>query len=311
MPQQSLIPRGNNGSSVNRATVYETAPSRPKTVGTAPVTAYLHDLHELESASRGHPFAEDRMTLAFRHLDVVLAIAARGSGQGGSSEGNASLNARCLRPESAQQKENGVCLQVADATSHIEGVRSAPAAGNPDDPVIRHLSDALAATERSDDRYTGVCADALRLAIVTRLLGLQSETQLPNERTDKTNEGCAERQMRALQKWRLKRVVEYVDHHLSGKITLLDLAAVAGLSRMHFASQFRAATGFRPHEYLLRRRIQRAEELLRQSTMTLVEIALTVGFQTQAHFTTVFKRFVGDTPYQWRNAHCVSGRRAK
>jgi AraC family transcriptional regulator len=34
-----------------------------------------------------------------------------------------------------------------------------------------------------------------------------------------------------------------------------------------------------------------------------VDIALTVGFQTQAHFTTVFKRFVGDTPYQWRSAH--------
>jgi AraC-like DNA-binding protein len=76
---------------------------------------------------------------------------------------------------------------------------------------------------------------------------------------------------------------------------------------MHFAAQFRAATGFRPHEYLLRRRIQRAEELLRLSTMTLVDIALTVGFQTQAHFTTVFKRFVGDTPYQWRNANAVSG----
>ena len=202
-------------------------------------------------------------------------------------------------------------LQVADATSHIQGVRNAPVAEKPDDPVIRRLSDALAATERSDDRHTGVCADALRLAIVTRMLGLQSETELPPERTGKLNEGCTERQMRALQKWRLKRVVEYVDHHLSGKITLLDLAAVAGLSRMHFASQFRAATGFRPHEYLLRRRIQRAEDLLRQSTMTLVEIALTVGFQTQAHFTTVFKRFVGDTPYQWRNAQCVGGRRAK
>ena len=310
MPQQSLIPRNNDGSPVERVTVYEGVSSRPKAAGTAPVTAYLDDIGELESGSRGHPFAEDRMTLAFQHLDVVLAIAARCSDQGGSAEGKASLNARCLRAESVQQQD-GVGLRVADATSHIEGVRNAPAAGNPEDPVIRRLSDALAATERSDDRYTGVCADALRLAIVTRMLGLRSEAQLPGERTDKPNEGCVERQMRALQKWRLKRVVEYVDHHLSGKITLLDLAAVAGLSRMHFASQFRAATGFRPHEYLLRRRIQRAEDLLRQSTMTLVEVALTVGFQTQAHFTTVFKRFVGDTPYQWRNAHCASGRRAK
>jgi AraC-like DNA-binding protein len=89
-------------------------------------------------------------------------------------------------------------------------------------------------------------------------------------------------------------------------VTLLDLAAVAGLSRMHFASQFRAATGRRPHEYLLRQRIRRADELLRESTMTIVDIALSVGFQTQPHFTTVFKRFVGYTPLQWRNANCVA-----
>jgi AraC-like DNA-binding protein len=311
MPQQSLILRDNNGSPADRGTICETTRSRPEATGTAPVTATLDDLNELEGADCGQSLAEDRMTLAFQHLDIVLAIAARSPGQGGSGEAKTSLNARCLRAESVQQKQGGVAMRVADATSHIDEVRNAPAAGNPQDPVIRRLSDALAATERSGDRHTGVCADALRLAIVTRMLGLQSETQLPSERTNKPNDGCVERQMRALQKWRLKRVVEYVDHHLSGKITLLDLAAVAGLSRMHFASQFRAATGFRPHEYLLRQRIQRAEELLRQSTLTLVEIALTVGFQTQAHFTTVFKRFVGDTPYQWRTANCASVRRAK
>ena len=312
MPQQSLVARNDNSRPIDRMTVYEALPSRPRAAGTAPVTAHLHDICEPESSgSRSVPFAEERMTLAFQHLDVVLAIAARGSDRSGSAEGKASLNARCLRTESVQQKENGLAVRVADAASHIEGVRNAPAIGNPEDPVIRRLSDALVATERSGDRHTGVCADALRLAIVTRMLGLQSETQVPSGRTDKPSGDCAERQLRALQKWRLKRVVEYVDQHLSGKITLLDLAAVAGLSRMHFASQFRAATGLRPHEYLLRQRIQRAEELLRQSTMTLVEIALTVGFQTQAHFTTVFKRFVGDTPYQWRNAHCANARRTK
>jgi AraC-like DNA-binding protein len=106
-----------------------------------------------------------------------------------------------------------------------------------------------------------------------------------------------------LQKWRLKRVVEYVDNHLSNEMGLSNLAAIAGLSRMHFASQFRVATGLRPHEFLLRRRVGRAEELLRTSSATIVEIALTVGFRTQAHFTTVFKRFVGSTPHQWRAAN--------
>jgi AraC-like DNA-binding protein len=48
---------------------------------------------------------------------------------------------------------------------------------------------------------------------------------------------------------------------------------------------------------------QRAEELLKEAEVELVDVALTVGFQTQAHFTTVFKRFAGNTPYQWRSAH--------
>jgi isoquinoline 1-oxidoreductase subunit alpha len=112
--------------------------------------------------------------------------------------------------------------------------------------------------------------------------------------------GSTQRQIRALQTWRLKRVVEYVENHLSERIGLSDLAAVAGLSRMHFARQFRTATGLRPHEFFLRRRIQRAEGLLRNTTMPIVEIALTVGFQTQAHFNTVFKRFAGCTPGRWR-----------
>jgi AraC-like DNA-binding protein len=87
---------------------------------------------------------------------------------------------------------------------------------------------------------------------------------------------------------------------LAQPIRLSDMAKAAGLTPMHFARQFRAATGIRPHDYLLRRRVERAQELLRESANTLVEVALSVGFQTQAHFTTVFKRFTGETPHRWR-----------
>jgi AraC family transcriptional regulator len=103
-----------------------------------------------------------------------------------------------------------------------------------------------------------------------------------------------------LQKWRMKRVVDYVGAHLSHRITLADMSAAAGLTRMHFAAQFRAATGMRPHDYLLQRKIDRAQELLRDPKLALVDVALSVGFQTQAHFTTVFKRFAGETPNRWR-----------
>ena len=106
----------------------------------------------------------------------------------------------------------------------------------------------------------------------------------------------------ALPKWRLKRVREHIDAHLDEALSLADLAAVAGLSRMHFAAQFRAATGFRPHDYLLYQRIESSKAILSRTNMPLAEVALTVGFHAQAHFSTVFKRITGETPANWRRA---------
>lgn len=156
------------------------------------------------------------------------------------------------------------------------------------DPVVERLSRALEAAEGSHDGFGNLYADAVRLAIVTRLLTLRSDPE-PD-----LNEPA--RATAALPKWRWKRVVDYIDSHLDETITLADMAAVAGLSRMYFAAQFRAATGIRPHEFLLRRRIDRAKQMLIETEMTLVDVALSVGFQNQAHFTTVFRRFVGETP---------------
>lgn len=107
----------------------------------------------------------------------------------------------------------------------------------------------------------------------------------------------------ALPKWRLKRVQEYVDTHLDECISLADLAKSVGLSRMHFAAQFRAATGYRPHDYVLYQRIESAKAILSSTDMPLAEVALTVGFHAQAHFSTVFKRLAGETPARWRASY--------
>ncbi|WP_293372853.1 AraC family transcriptional regulator [Phenylobacterium sp.] len=107
----------------------------------------------------------------------------------------------------------------------------------------------------------------------------------------------------ALAKWRLRRVQALIDASLAEPLSLGDLAAAAGLSRMHFAAQFRAATGFSPHEYLRCRRVEAAKALLAETEISLVEIALQVGFLAQAHFTTVFKRLTTTTPAQWRRVH--------
>lgn len=237
----------------------------------------------LENSQCGSCSVEGGVTMSFVHLDVALAITAQDRDVEDPAEiSRFKVSAKRL----ARYSEDGVI---------------APEPEDRGDPVIRHLADALAATEATHDRYSAICADALRLALWTRKFSRQAGPGLSDPATPAAG-NPAGRNVRSLQKWRLKRVLQYVDDHLAAKITLNDLAAVAGLSRMHFAAQFRAAVGMRPHQYLLKRRIERAEELLKQAEVSLVDIALTVGFQTQAHFTTVFKRFAGDTPYQWRSA---------
>lgn len=156
------------------------------------------------------------------------------------------------------------------------------------DPVLEWLEPALRDAGEIGETFQDTFADATGLAIVLRLLSLRPAP------------APARAQRSPLPKWRLKRALDYIEAHLGEPVTLSDLAAFAGLSRMYFAAQFRAATGVRPHEYLLRRRVERAQDLLSTSGQALVEVALSVGFQTQAHFTTVFKRFVGQTPHRWR-----------
>ncbi|MBZ9742217.1 MULTISPECIES: helix-turn-helix domain-containing protein [unclassified Mesorhizobium] len=173
------------------------------------------------------------------------------------------------------------------ATDGAGFTRSVASDGMPFDPVIeRLLSQLEEAVRREDD---GVHGDAILHAVLARWLWLRPLSAAQQE----ANNG-------ALPKWRLKRVTAYVDEHIGEAISLADLARAAGLSRMYFAAQFRIATSLRPHEYILRRRIERAKDMLIKTNDTLVEIAFDVGFQTQAHFTTVFKRFAGTTPGRWR-----------
>ena len=160
-----------------------------------------------------------------------------------------------------------------------------PSLTTPADPVIERLAWLLLKSSDHQTCTSGLYIDGIAIAIVARLL-------------DACRAGRTSRN--GLVKWRLKRVQDFIEAELSEPLSLADLARCAGLSRMHFAAQFRAATGMRPHEYVVRRRIQRAQEMLLTTAEPLVEVALSVGFQPQAHFTTVFRRLLGETPGRWR-----------
>ena len=104
-----------------------------------------------------------------------------------------------------------------------------------------------------------------------------------------------------LPRGRLRAVVEYIEEHLDASPTLEQMAAVARLSVYHFARQFKRATGLPPHQIVIRRRVERAKQLLQTGGgFSLAEVAAQNGFSDQSQFTHHFKRLVGVTPGQFR-----------
>lgn len=99
---------------------------------------------------------------------------------------------------------------------------------------------------------------------------------------------------------KLKSVVDMVEARLGEPIALRDLAAEAGLSEFHFSRLFREATGRSPHRYVTERRIHTAQEELAKGSASLAEIALDVGFGSQASFHRAFRKHTGQTPGQFR-----------
>ena len=107
----------------------------------------------------------------------------------------------------------------------------------------------------------------------------------------------------------LRRVVAHVEANLGERISLDQLAALAGMSRFHFARQFRISTGRSPMGYVRHARIERATAILRERTMTIARVAVSLGFADQSHFTRTFGRFIGVSPKSFADHHRIRARR--
>ncbi|CAE6900794.1 HTH-type transcriptional activator RhaR [Paraburkholderia nemoris] len=148
---------------------------------------------------------------------------------------------------------------------------------------------ALEEAEPVTDASHRLHSDSACDAIVARLVAQAAEQTRPSTR-----------RAASLPQWRLRRALDFIEANLEQPIGLADVAASTGLTRMHFAAQFRSTTGYSPHAYLLRRRIEHAQMLLRSSALSVLDVALSCGFGSHAHFTTVFGRIVGEPPNSWR-----------
>ena len=106
---------------------------------------------------------------------------------------------------------------------------------------------------------------------------------------------------------RLRRARDHIDRSFDEPLDLDALARVAGVSKYHFARSFEAAYGETPIRYLTRRRIERAQDLLRVANLTVTEVCMAVGFASLGSFSARFSQLVGESPTVYRNRWAARG----
>jgi AraC-like DNA-binding protein len=105
----------------------------------------------------------------------------------------------------------------------------------------------------------------------------------------------------------LRRARDHIDRHYDRPLDLSQLAQVAAVSKFHFARSFESAYGETPMRYLTRRRIERAQDLLRAANLTVTEICMLVGFTSLGSFSSRFAQLVGESPVAYRNRWAARG----
>ena len=161
------------------------------------------------------------------------------------------------------------------------------------DPSLESVSRELLNELRLGAGASRLCVDSLATVLVVHMLRRHNATAVLTGESSSTANGLAP--------WRLRRTLDYLDAHLTEETSLVDLAAVAGLSPYHFGKLFKRSTGQSPHVYVVNLRITRAKSLLSTGRKALSEIATECGFSSQNHFTSTFHRAVGVTPGRFRS----------
>lgn len=156
-------------------------------------------------------------------------------------------------------------------------------------PVI--LQTGLALLKAVETGAPNLYAESAAQYLATHLLSLHSEwkTTVSEPRTPGLIADA-----------RLRRVLEFMEHHYSENLSLAELAREAGISRFHFVGLFKKACGVTPHQHLIELRLNAAGTLLRESNLGVKEIAKQCGYHSTAHFAVAFQKYFKQTPADYR-----------
>jgi AraC family transcriptional regulator len=149
------------------------------------------------------------------------------------------------------------------------------------DPQIEHVAWALETEHRQGAPNGALYTESLGLALAIHLLGRHKSTV------------AVKRGLSALQ---LRRVTAYIENNIEQDLSLDALAQIAHLSASHFKTLFKRSTGFAVHEYVIRRRVDRAKQLLARGNLPASQVAAAAGFSHQSHMARAMRRVLGVPP---------------
>jgi AraC family transcriptional regulator len=108
-----------------------------------------------------------------------------------------------------------------------------------------------------------------------------------------------------LPRWQARKVLEYIDTHITGAVRVADLCALVQRSEAYFSRSFKRTFGESPHSFVTRRRVELAARYMLTTDASLSDIALRCGFADQPHLCKLFRQVVGETPAAWRRVHRI------
>jgi AraC family transcriptional regulator len=156
------------------------------------------------------------------------------------------------------------------------------------DPLIEQMGLALYRELQSSGSEGSLYAESMSIALSAHLLQNYSAARLTPV-------------IGLLSTKDTQTVKDYIEANLDTALTIAELSDVVNLSTHHFSELFRKTLGLTPHQYVLKMRIERAMALLQNTRQPIVNIAQQVGFQTQSHFTRIFRQYTQVTPKQYRD----------
>lgn len=170
------------------------------------------------------------------------------------------------------------------------------------DDIDRHAAAAFATSQSRQHQVTNLLIHAM--ALIERdeqsAVAFVRKASAIAERQGADPIPLPQQNRGGLAPWQADRVKRHIDSGLANRIGLVDLARLTRLSTSYFAAAFRVSFGTSPHDYICRRRVERAKELMTATESPLCEIALDCGFADQSHLSRVFRRVTGHTPAAWR-----------